>query len=113
MPCVAKHLLRCVLSTTPGNLFAEYTMKLSEKQEARTGATPVLTVVVETFLPDPVPWTPTLTKEKRSLELVRECWGHEDTYIPESAFSSNREILKDKPNSNLVFRIGQSKSAGC
>lgn len=70
IPCVAKHLLRWVLSTTPGNLFAEYTTKLSEKQDARTGARPVLTVVVETFFPADWPtfWTPTFTNEKRSLE---------------------------------------------
>lgn len=75
MPWVAKHLLKSVLSTTPGNLFAEYTMKESEKQEARTWALPVL------IRPDGIYiefgsavgvlgalGAPTFTKEKRRLQ---------------------------------------------
>ena len=42
MPCVAKHLLRLVDSMTPGNFLAEKTWKTSLKQEASTGAEPVL-----------------------------------------------------------------------
>jgi len=41
MPCVAKHLLRLVLSITPGNLFALKTWNTWEKQLARTGADPL------------------------------------------------------------------------
>lgn len=41
MPCPAKHLLRGVLSMTPGNFFALYTWKASLKHEASTGALPV------------------------------------------------------------------------
>lgn len=44
MPCVAKHLLSGVLSTTPGNFFAEKTVNISLKQEASMGALPVLTI---------------------------------------------------------------------
>lgn len=44
IPCVAKHLLRSVLSMTPGNFFAEKTSNLSLKHEARTGAEAVLRV---------------------------------------------------------------------
>jgi hypothetical protein len=75
MPCVAKHLLKCVLSTTPGNFFAEYTVNTSEKQDASTGALPVLTA------PDEMYWelgsdagvlgppgTPTFTNENRRLQ---------------------------------------------
>jgi len=72
IPCVAKHLDNAVLSTTPGNLLAEYTVKGSEKQAARTGAEPVLTRD-ELFFPVPgAPLggggdgTPTLTNWKRS-----------------------------------------------
>jgi hypothetical protein len=74
MPWVAKHLLRSVLSTTPGNFFAEYTTNGAEKQEARTGALPVL------IAPDGIyielgsavgvlgaPGAPTFTNEKRRL----------------------------------------------
>lgn len=43
IPCVAKHLLRSVLSQTPGNFFAEYTWKTSLKTEARIGDLPLLT----------------------------------------------------------------------
>lgn len=44
IPCVAKHLLRLVLSMTPGNFFAENTWKTSLKVLARTGAEPVLSL---------------------------------------------------------------------
>lgn len=75
IPWVAKHLLRAVLSTTPGNFFAEYTVKTSEKQEARTGALPVLiapdwvrdAAVSESGVPEPV-GAPTFTNEKRRLK---------------------------------------------
>jgi hypothetical protein len=82
MPCVAKHLLRFVLSTTPGKRFAEYTVKTSEKQAASTGALPVLTAVIGTalllalgFAEDGEPGTPTLTKEKRSLVDLLVGWS--------------------------------------
>ena len=44
IPCVAKHLDKDVLSTTPGNFFAENTVKASLKVDARTGALPVFTM---------------------------------------------------------------------
>lgn len=70
MPCVAKHLLSPVLSQTPGNFLAEYTWKTSLKQEARTGAFPVLTMELE--LPccplRAEDGGPTFTKENRSLQ---------------------------------------------
>lgn len=44
IPWVAKHLLRGVLSITPGNFLAENTWKTSLKQDARTGAEAVLRV---------------------------------------------------------------------
>ena len=44
IPCVAKHLLRFVLSMTPGNFFALKTWKMSLKQDARTGAEAVLSL---------------------------------------------------------------------
>ena len=80
MPCVAKHLLRLVLSTTPGKRLAEYTVKHSEKQAARTGAFPKLTEVMDwpldSWLPGVVDvgepdGTPTFTKEKRSLHACQ------------------------------------------
>ena len=74
MPCVAKHLLSWVLSTTPGNFLAEKTVKGSLKQEASTGARPVLMPCV--MVPggadeDPVVCdadvvAPTFTNENRS-----------------------------------------------
>lgn len=74
IPCVAKHLLNSVLSTTPGNLLAEYTVKTSLKHAAKTGALLVLTVVIgiaplglafaEVL---DVVGTPTFTNEKWSL----------------------------------------------
>lgn len=71
MPCVAKHLLNPVLSTTPGKRLALYTVKTSLKHAASTGALPVLTPVMAT-LPALVllvgeAETPTFTNEKRSL----------------------------------------------
>lgn len=69
MPCVAKHLDKGVLSTTPGNRLAEKTVKGSEKQAAKIGALPVLTVD-DAFGPSMVFGMPTLTKEKRSLEML-------------------------------------------
>jgi len=92
MPCVAKHLLRFVLSTTPGKRFAEYTVKTSEKQAASTGALPVLTAVIGMallpelgFAEDGEPGTPTLTKEKRSLIDLLVGWvgerRREETYL--------------------------------
>lgn len=76
MPCVAKHLLRCVLSTTPGNFFAEYTVKISEKQDASTGALPVLTEPDEMYCElgsearvFGAPGTPTFTNENRRLQI--------------------------------------------
>ena len=42
IPCVAKILLSAVLSITPGNFLALNTWKTSLKQDARTGALPLL-----------------------------------------------------------------------
>lgn len=67
VPCVAKHLLNGVLSTTPGNFLAENTLKTSEKHEARTGALPVLTEHDELVLICDGEGAPTLTNEKRRL----------------------------------------------
>lgn len=67
LPCRAKHLLRPVLSTTPGNFLAEKTVKTSEKHEARTGAFPVLTRHGELAFFCGGEGTPTLTNEKRRL----------------------------------------------
>jgi hypothetical protein len=66
MPCVAKVLLRGVLSQTPGNFLAENTLNLSLKQDARMGALP-LTITDGPLSREPVPGVPTLTKENRSL----------------------------------------------
>jgi hypothetical protein len=69
IPWLAKHLLRGVLSHTPGNFLAEYTWNASLKQEARIGALPVLTTELE--FDDPpladLEGAATLTKENRSL----------------------------------------------
>ena len=95
MPCVAKHLLRFVLSTTPGKRFALYTVKTSEKQAARTGALPVLTPVMATEPEGPLvvgeAETPTLTKEKRSLGGVseRDGMGKRRGNVPEGSFGAN------------------------
>jgi hypothetical protein len=62
MPWVAKHLLRFVLSITPGNFFALKTWKTSEKVLASTGADPVFRL----------PPSPTLTKFILSLIYRRE-----------------------------------------
>lgn len=71
IPCVAKHLLNGVLSTTPGNFFALYTVKTSEKHAAKTGALPVLRMEFwfEGFPLGVVDGGPTLTKERRSLRI--------------------------------------------
>jgi hypothetical protein len=69
MPCVAKHLLSGVLSTTPGNFLAEYTVNTSLQHDARMGALPVLTMEIWfAGLPLGVlEGAPTLQKEKRRL----------------------------------------------
>lgn len=80
MPCVAKHLLSLVLSTTPGNFFALYTWNLSLKHAASTGAMPRLILPLSSGGAAPpcvcglgvmVVEPPTLTKLKRSLGGVR------------------------------------------
>lgn len=55
MPCVAKHRLRSVLSMTPGNFLALKTWNIWEKQDASTGADPLLSDVASVG-------EPTLTK---------------------------------------------------
>lgn len=69
-----------MLSTTPGKRLAEYTVKHSEKQAARTGALPVL-IVMDWPLAGWPPGvadvgelfgTPTLTKEKRKLQTGQQ-----------------------------------------
>jgi hypothetical protein len=72
IPCVAKHLLNGVLSTTPGNFFAENTWNSFEKQLARIGALPVFTIEIW-FAGLPLGvlvGAPTLQKEKRRLRVV-------------------------------------------
>lgn len=85
MPCVAKHRLNAVLSTTPGNFFAEYTVNTSLKQAASTGALPWVIsgallgfdgfeagrcAVCAAGRGDVVP---TFTNEKRSLDRYQRC----------------------------------------
>lgn len=65
-PCVAKHLLREVLSFTPGNFLALHTVKTSEKADASTGAKPVF---------NPPSARPTLMKENLRLYCIR-CQCH-------------------------------------
>lgn len=75
MPCVAKHLLSFVLSTTPGNFFALNTVNTSLKHAASTGALPVLILaasggcvgLVLLVVGGTVVEDPTFTKLKRSL----------------------------------------------
>jgi hypothetical protein len=105
MPCVAKHLLKGVLSMTPGNFLAEKTWKTSLKQEARTGAEAVFRV-----------WAavgePTLTKFIFNLRHSQLVLGMElRSQLPERAFSPDTKILQYEPDAHLVIRVGQLKSA--
>lgn len=85
MPCVAKHLLNCVLSITPGNFLALKTWNTLENVEASTGAVPLLSDCADGDV-----GVPTLTKfifrlETDQLEL-KHVAGHvaeDPSYITE------------------------------
>jgi hypothetical protein len=57
--------------------------------------------------------TPTLTKEKRSLGNVRGVGKIEEDKLPECSFSADRQILKDKPDTDSVIGVSESERAGC
>ncbi len=101
-----------VLSQTPGNFFAEKTVKTSLKHEASTGDLPVLTTG-----PSPLPFGggPTLTNENLSLKRGQVSptrlaqWfcprGVKKQNIPEVALGSDTEILEYKPNADFVIGV--------
>lgn len=66
-PCAAKFLLSWVLSLTPGNFFADQTVKGSENVSARMGQAPVFSV--------PVAAPPTLTKDSLRLDMTEVSQG--------------------------------------
>lgn len=63
---MAKVLLSDVLSHTPGNFLAEYTVNAALKQDAKIGALPLITV---DCCPGMELGFPTLMKENLSLQL--------------------------------------------
>lgn len=104
IPCVAKHLLRLVLSMTPGNLFALKTWKTCEKQDARTGAEPLLRLWGDDG-------EPTLTKFIFSLSFVSMgCYlGKHPRDKPKATLRPDTEILQDEPHTHHSIRVGKLK----
>jgi hypothetical protein len=115
-------LLKGVLSTTPGNFLAEYTVKTSEKQAARTGALPVLMLAVcRPFVPlggagieVGVVGAPTLTKENRKLWVISKSamMYNYKRYEPKVTLSSDRQILKHEPDANTLISVCQAECTG-
>lgn len=106
IPCVAKHLLRGVLSQTPGNFFAEYTWNTSLKDAARIGAAAWFTI--EPFAETWLGGLATLTNEKRSLhECVSDAIDQGNTLecLPKVTLGPHAQILHDEPDADLIIHI--------
>lgn len=114
IPCVAKHLLRGVLSQTPGNFLAEKTWNTSLKTDASIGALPWFTLE-----PSVEGWSgglATLTNEKRNLhntisQKVDSLGWLALVSSPEATFGPHAQILHDEPGSELIGDVVQLEGA--